>query len=66
MAGVRGFSKEENKQRYFLHKKIREKGGKISTAQRVVFVPLADIVNDPFIIELGKQFGYQIQTEAFV
>ena len=65
MAGVRGFSKDENKRRYFLHKKIREKGGKISTPKRIVFIPLEEDVSDPLIIELSRRFGYQVQTEAF-
>lgn len=62
---VRGFSKEENKRRYYLHKKIRKIGGKISTSQRIVFVPLDEDVTNPDVIELGKIYGYQIQTEAF-
>ena len=31
----------------------------------MVFVPLEDELTNPLIIELGKKFGYQIQTEAF-
>lgn len=65
MAGVKGFSKSENQRRYFLHYQIRQKGGKISTLQRIVFIPLNQDVRDPLIIELSRRFGYQVQTEAF-
>lgn len=61
----RGFSKKENKRRYALHSSIRKMGGVINTRQRIVFVPLGEDVTDVNIIELGKVFGYQIQTEAF-
>ena len=62
---LRGFSLEENKRRYFLHKEIRKLGGVISTRTRVIFVPIEDEIQNPYIIELGSVFGYQIQTEAF-
>lgn len=62
---VRGFSKEENKRRYYLHEELRKIGVKIDTKERIVFVPIQEEVTNDLIIELGGFFGYQIQTYAF-
>ena len=62
---TKGFTKKENQRRYALHRTIRKLGGVVSTKNRTIFIPIEQEELPPQIIELGKRFGYNIQTQLF-
>lgn len=63
---VRGFTKEDNKQRYKLHKEARKDGFIVLTRSRIVLIPIEDSETDnSHVKELVKNFGYQLQTVCF-
>jgi hypothetical protein len=64
---VRGFTSNDNAERYKLHKKIRSKNiqCKIFARSRTILVPLEISDIDPLLMELSNLYGYKIQTEAF-
>ncbi len=62
---MRGFTKKQNNQRYYLHRKVRQKNtAKLDVKQRTLFVPM-DFQPDDHKHEykLAKVFGYVLQTE---
>ncbi|MDV3751155.1 hypothetical protein CMU19_07130 [Elizabethkingia anophelis] len=69
MAGhprVRGFTKEDNKRRYALHRVLRKEGYKIVSKSRTIYISVgASLVENASAIELVRYFGYAIQTSAF-
>ncbi|WBV60270.1 hypothetical protein PFY12_14675 [Chryseobacterium camelliae] len=64
---VRGFTSNDNAERYKLHKKIRAKeiNCKIFARSRTILIPIETEEVDPMLMELSKLYGYKIQTEAF-
>ncbi|MEA1849234.1 hypothetical protein U9K52_09945 [Chryseobacterium sp. MHB01] len=64
---VRGFTSNDNAERYKLHKKIRSKevNCKINARSRTILIPIETEDVDPLLLQLSTLYGYKIQTEAF-
>ncbi|GAB0155916.1 hypothetical protein CHRYSEOSP005_11780 [Chryseobacterium sp. Alg-005] len=65
---VRGFSKDDNDSRYKIHRKIRYRNidCKIFAKRRTIIIPIEMTELHPLLLELIKDYGHKIQTEAFI
>ncbi|AZB01257.1 hypothetical protein EG359_17285 [Chryseobacterium joostei] len=64
---VRGFTAQDNANRYKLHRQIRKKdvNCKIFAKSRTITIPLGEENINPLLMELVNKYGYKIQVEAF-
>lgn len=54
---------KKRRQRYYLHKVIKEQGCRFNARNRTIFVPYTTTEYSKQVIRLRDEFGYSIQSE---